>query len=130
MRMLPFALLALPILAACATPYERCVSRNGKDYIELKQQIATTEGNIERGYAIHKQTVPETVWGYCPRYRDGNIIGHRPCPETFYREIETPVVINVAEERRKLVALKAELPALQSRQTVVEAQCAAAHPAS
>ena len=128
MRMLPFALLALPVLAACASPYNRCVREYSGDYLRLSAQIETTQGNIDRGYAIHKQTVPETVWEHCPRYRDGKIIGYRLCPETYYREIETPVVISVPSERERLKRLTRERAALQPRHDRVTEQCRAAHP--
>ncbi|MCJ8336628.1 MAG: hypothetical protein MJH10_20750 [Epibacterium sp.] len=128
MRTLPFALLALPLFAACASPYARCVEEYSGDYLRLNAQIATTQGNIDRGYAIHTQSVPETVWEQCPRFKDGKIIGYRLCPETHYREIETPVVISVPSERDRLKRLTRDRAALQQRHDSVIEQCRMAHP--
>lgn len=128
MRPINFVLIAPFALAACASPYDRCVRQNSSDFLRLSAQIETTEGNISRGYAIHKQTVPETVWERCPRYHNGKITGYRICPETYYREIETPVVISVPDERAKRDRLLRERSRLQPRHDAVTQQCRAAHP--
>ncbi len=128
MRSIVVALLAPALLAACATPFDRCVKRNSATFLHLETRILTVQGNIDRGYAIHTKTVPETVWDRCPRYNNGKIIGYHLCPDTYYRTVETPVPISVPEERRKLIALEKQRDSLVPRHREVTAQCRAAHP--
>lgn len=121
-------LAPLALLAACATPQERCIKQGASEETQLINRITETEGNIARGYAIHRQTVPETVFYTCDRVKDGKIIGRYPCPETYYRTVETPVAIDIAEERRKLKTLKEVLPAASRRAAEAADQCRILHP--
>ncbi|NIZ15577.1 hypothetical protein HCZ87_19665 [Phaeobacter sp. HF9A] len=128
---MPRAVLLLPalaVLAACATPQERCIREGAREQARLLEEIKTAEGNIARGYAIHRQTVPEIVYQSCPRLHDGKVVGYYPCPETYYRTIETPVSINIGEERKKLRGLKDALPGAQRRAQETAAQCRADFP--
>jgi len=122
------ALPALALIAACATPQERCIRQGAAEQTRLLNEIKETENNISRGYAIHRQTVPETVFYTCRRVRDGKVVGYYPCPETYYRTIETPVAIDVAEERKKLRGLKDALPSACTRAAEAAAQCRILHP--
>ena len=121
-------LTALALLAACATPQERCIRQGATEQTRLLGEIKVTEGNIARGYAIHRQTLPETVFYRCRRIHDGKVVGYYPCPETIYRTIETPVPIVVAEERKKLRGLKDALPGAQDRAAEAAAQCRLHYP--
>ena len=121
-------LSALAVLAACATPQERCIRKGASEQTQLLNKIKETEANITRGYAIHRQTVPETVFYSCRRVNDGKVVGYYPCPETYYRTIETPVSIDVKEERKKLRRLQDALPAAQSRAAEAAAQCRVLYP--
>lgn len=102
-----FALLpALALIAACASPQEQCINSASNEVRSMKQLMSITHGNITRGYAIHRSTESYQVSDICHNkdkkpYR---------CYDTAYRTIETPVTIDVAEERRKLAALKKRLP--------------------
>ncbi len=128
--MFPARLFFVPLflLTACATPQERCIREGAAEETRLRAQITEAEGNIERGYAIHRQIVPETVFHTCQRVRDGKIIGYYPCPETYYRAVETPVAIQVSEERKKLATLKSALPGAVRRSEDKAAQCRAVYP--
>lgn len=91
--------------------------------------MATAEGNISRGYALHTQTVPYTVMSTCfrnDRYR--NIAIPYPCPSTQYRTQTTPVAIDVSEERRKLADYQKILPQLRAQAQVQVQQCVAQFP--
>ncbi len=113
----------LALVAACATPQERCIRQGATEQTRLLNEIKVSEGNIARGYAIHRQTVPETYFYSCRQVRDGVVVGYYPCPETYYRTIETPVPIDVDEERKKLRGLKDALPGAQRRAQDAAAQC-------
>ena len=106
-------------LSACATPYEICVSDASQEYRTLTAAITEARGNIDRGYAVHSQQVTYTYVGLC--YTDGSSY---PCPMTGYRTEETPVAIDVAEERLKLKRLTNRLPAVRERQQTEINACA------
>lgn len=117
-------LAALLTLAACATPREQCISGARAEQSAIVARIQIAEGNIARGFAIHHQRVPYTYAGIC---YDG-VGGSYSCPRTGVRTSETPVAIDVAEERRKLAGLKRQLPAATARADAAAAQCRMTHP--
>lgn len=110
---------ALALLAACATPQEACISQARADVSTLEARIATARGNIERGYAIHRQSVPYTYVDTC--FDDAGATYQ--CEQNATRIEETPVAIDVAEERAKLARLQARLPALSAEAQARIAQC-------
>ncbi|MAM60689.1 hypothetical protein [Maritimibacter sp. UBA3975] len=118
-----FALAALLALAAC-TEQDLCVLRNTQDLRAAESRIGELEGNVARGYAIHRSTEPYEYRAVC-RDRDGEPY---ECTKTDFRTVETPVPIDVADQRRQLAALKARLPALQEKANLAKAQCAQLYP--
>jgi len=120
--LLPWAL----VLAACATPQERCVNEAQEPYRTTLKNLAVAEGNLARGYAIHVQRVPYTVYGTCFRNTGKRSIPY-VCPSTAYRTIETPVPIDVANEQRKIEELRRTIPQYQARATEVIARCNAVY---
>ena len=118
------ALFIPATLAACATPLERCISTAQSEVQTLRRAIATAEGNITRGYAIHRSSASYTHYDTCYDKRD------KPysCPETRYRTVETPVEIDVAQQRQRLKALRRDLPAAEDRARVHAQHCTALHP--
>lgn len=110
-------------LGACATPREQCETAATKDYNVLLGAISVTQGNIARGYAVHKQTVPYTYASTCYY---GTVA--YSCPQTGYRTQETPVAINVGEERRTLRALQSKVSAYKVRADEGIRQCAVQFP--
>jgi len=118
------ALAACLVITACSTPQEQCISRASAEYRSLQSKIATAQGNIDRGYAIHRQTVPYTVPAVCTNKQGKKY----PCPRTEYRTEETPVSIDIREERRKIAAFKARLPAALRLAEAGAKQCRVAYP--
>ncbi len=102
-----FTLPALALLAACATPQEQCINTAAEPARALQQKITELEGNVSRGYAIHRQREPYTRATIC---YDKN---KKPfsCLEDATRWVETPVTIDIADQRRQLANLKRRLPA-------------------
>ncbi len=113
------ALPALAILAACATPQEQCINTASSQVRNMQALISTTQGNIARGYAIHQSQEPYEAINTC--YDKDK----KPytCFHTEYRTVETPVTIDVAEERRKLAQLKRRLPAERRKMDAAIANC-------
>lgn len=121
----PIGSLALILtLAACATPREQCITNASRALNDTLEAITVAEGNIARGYAIHRSREPYRVTETCYDSKD------RPyaCHSTHYRDVETPVSINVAEERRKRDELRASVPGLRASTDRAVAQCRAIHP--
>ncbi len=118
------AVAAFALLAACATPQEACISQAQADVRALEARIATAQGNIERGYAIHRQSVPYTYVDVC---FDDTGTAYQ-CQQNATRIEETPVTIDVAEERAKLARYRAQLPALRAKAQAQIAQCRLTYP--
>ncbi|MCH2068960.1 MAG: hypothetical protein MK208_17115 [Shimia sp.] len=120
----PAALLGLTLLTACATPLERCISTAQSEVATLRRAITTAEDNITLGYAIHRSSESYTYYDTCYDKKD------RPysCPETRYRTVETPVEIDVAQQRQRLKALRRDLPAAEDRARMQAQHCTALHP--
>jgi hypothetical protein len=122
-------LVLVPLIAGCSTPLEKCVASASENYRTLENAISTTQGNITRGYAEHKSTVPYTVQQICYR-TDPHTKANVPysCPQTYYRTQITPVAIDVVQERVKLAEYKKLLPKLSARANAGIKQCEAQFP--
>ncbi|HHB83054.1 MAG TPA: hypothetical protein ENK61_06235 [Devosia sp.] len=115
---------ALFVLSACSTPLETCISNASADRDTIVQKIAIAQGNIDRGYAIHRQSVPYTYTGECI----GANVGRYACEKTGTRIDETPVTIDINEERQKLAALERQLIIANQRVNADMAQCRVLYP--
>lgn len=118
------AALALLLFTAACSPLEQCLMEAGTEVRRLERQIRETRGNVERGYAIHRQTVPVRILGTC---LDANKQPY-PCEQIDYEEIETPVSIDIDAERRKLADQERRLTGALSRREAALAQCRATYP--
>jgi hypothetical protein len=98
-------LLGAFFVAGCASEYDQCVSRAYSDVRSIQAGIATSEGNLSRGYAIHVSQEPYTEFETC--YDSSN--NPYSCPKTYYRTVETPVAIDASLEKSNLSRLKARL---------------------
>lgn len=110
---------ALALIAACATPQEQCINTAANEVRAIRSGISTAQGNITRGYAIHRQTQSYQVPSVC---FDAEKKPYR-CFEFDTRTIETPVTINVADEKRKLASLKKRLPTATREMNAGVASC-------
>lgn len=101
-------LLTLLVVAACATPEERCVGQATKDLRIVNALIAETEANLSRGYAIETYDTERFVMRLCSR-SDGT---SEICWIPQVRSASRPVAIDLGAERAKLgslIAKRAEL---------------------
>ncbi len=115
---------ALALLAACATPQEQCINTATNEVRAINSAISTAKGNIARGYAIHRSTQSFEVPTVC---YDAEKKPYK-CYEFDTRTVETPVSINVAEERRKLASLQKRMPAATRKMKAGVASCRAQFP--
>ena len=111
-------------LAACATPQQQCIASATADLRTLQAQIKTTESNIARGYALHRQSVPyvRTRICYTPDKRPYY------CHRRSHRTIETPVAINIDAERAKLASLKSQLAKAERKAVTGTKTCRQTYP--
>lgn len=124
-RFAPVLILApLALLAACATPQQACLNKASIEVRAVQSQMKTIEGNLARGYAVHKQQVPYQVMKVCEN-KEGK---KYPCPETMWRTEEQPVAVDMDEQRAQLAALKAKLPALRRAYEAEADVCRATYP--
>jgi len=115
---------ALGLLSACTSPQEACINQANSQYSVLLSSISQTQGNITRGFAIHRQQVPYTYTGSCY----SQYVGNYSCPQTGYRTQETPVAVNVSEERRKLQELQSLVSNYRAQSVSAVAQCRMQYP--
>jgi|UPI00056C8AC8 hypothetical protein len=121
--------VAVALLSGCATPRDQCISNATQLYRNAETALATAQGNINRGYALHTERVPYTVMRTCYRnypYTYGGI--PYACPSTQFRTQTTPVPIDVAEERTKLAQYQKLLPKLRQEAGAQVQQCKAQFP--
>lgn len=124
LRLASFAMLT--VLAGCSSQLEQCLQANAGELYEVQADIARTQGNIERGYAVHRQTVTTTQIGFCGgvgRYYDPVGIYWSGCNYPTSTRVETPVAIDVNAEQQKLVALQQHEQALRPQYEPVIAAC-------
>ena len=115
----PAILLLLGLLPACATPLQQCINQVSAEYLEVSAQIVETRANIERGYALHVQTVPFRPNDcYFNRWGNNNRDPFDDYWDTFFdcstrlTTITIPVAVDMNDQRQRLRALEARLPEL------------------
>ena len=135
-KMWKFGALAITLttLTACElSPRASCIRdaetevRQIRDRVEiLNRRISEKTSDINRGYAIHSQQQKIVVRGTCVSQ-----YGYKyDCPKNDYQTIETPVSINLPEERKTRKNLKnkrdkifSQLTSANSRKTLALKQC-------
>jgi hypothetical protein len=127
MRYLTLALL--PLVVACATPREACLANVGSDLRVINGLIATTRGNLDRGFAIEtRQDIREVRATCTSELPDGTLI-KTTCKEVDVRDVRVPVAIDLNAERSKLSSLEERQQQLQINAQSARQQCIAANPA-
>ena len=98
------AALALPLLlAACATPQQRCELQATQDLRVVNGLIAETQTTIQRGYALREEQRTRAGATIC--YGGGDDFGYGFCwGNDTYTQVR-PVAVNLDEERAKLQTL-------------------------
>ena len=126
-------MLTLPLtLAACATPQERCISRNTDEYRTVSRLLAQVEGNLSRGYAWEERQVVRTRPTQCQRvYRDRKGQDHvttYTCWRDYVDQERYRVPIDPAAELRKRDGLVERQDALAKRARAAVDACRTAYP--
>ncbi|WP_375279943.1 hypothetical protein [Pseudooctadecabacter sp.] len=121
-------LLALATVAACATPREQCIRDANRGLAPLDRLIATTQGNINRGFGLAEVQDVRVLRTTCEGTNEDGSTFRFPCEETETFTRQEPVSINIAEERTKLAQLQQRRAEQgQAAQQRIQ-QCVAIHP--
>lgn len=126
LRKIPLLALTLLLSACFLSEQQQCISRASSDYNAMARRATVVQGNINRGYAIHTQTVPYTRMETC--YTDEDIPQPYVCAVEDTRIEETPVAIDIDAERRKLADLRRRMDAMRPGLDAAIAQCRATYP--
>jgi hypothetical protein len=124
--------LALVLLAGCATPQETCIASATRDLTVMDGLIAQTRANIQRGYAIEERQIAVPVLERCERIvidRDGTPKTERYfCQKDTFQTIREPKAIDLAAETRKLEGMLARRARMISETDAAVASCRLRHP--
>lgn len=115
---------ALPLLAACGDPRDRCVREATSELRTVEALIAETETNIARGFTVVREPGVRTRLDLCIAPSDPFLF----CTGTEPTVRERPVAVDRAAERRKLATLQARRAELQAQTRRALAACEARHP--
>ncbi len=123
-------LILLPLIAltACSTPRERCISGANSELGTLTRLISTTQGNIDRGYALVEVQDVRVLRSTCEGTNADGSTFRFPCEETETFTRNEPVSIDIAEERTKLSQLQSRRAQAQREAQARVQQCVAVHP--
>lgn len=116
-----YLLTLLLALAGCSTPLEQCVTRSTKNLQAVDNLIASTQANIDRGYALDSR--PQVSLGL--RLCSSPSANFHFCTGTETGPKQTPVAIDMAAERRKLAELKARRAVLKRQSDLAVRECIA-----
>ncbi|MBL4812981.1 MAG: hypothetical protein JKX69_11660 [Rhodobacteraceae bacterium] len=122
------ALLLLPLLAACATPREACISQASGELSVINSLVAETSANITRGYGLVRSQEVIVVHSTCEATNDEGATFSYPCQETETRTRTVPVALDLDNERAKLASLQQRQRSLELATQSAVQQCIAVHP--
>lgn len=115
-------------LAACATPYEYCVSQAQSPLRDVTRDIARIERDLGRGYRLVTVRDTQLALTRCVRRtRDGDEISY-PCQRPVTLRRSEPVSIDFDEERARLRALQSRRASLETVTIRRIEQCRAVYP--
>jgi hypothetical protein len=121
--MRPLLALAVPILlAACATPQQRCEIQATRDLRVMNQLIAESQATLQRGYALREEQRTRVGATICTG--GGTDFGYRFCwGNDSYTRLR-PVAVNLDDERAKLQTLLQRREELELRARAQIEACA------
>lgn len=124
----PFILIPLMAIAACSSPREQCISGANRPVATLDRLIATTQGNIDRGFGLAEVQDVRVLRSTCEGTNEDGSTFRFPCEETETFTRQVPVTLNIAEERLKLAQLQESRAEAQRTAEARIQQCVAIHP--
>ena len=104
-KLLPIHGFMLILLTGCISPRDICIAKSKNIYKKTIIEKQITEANLQRGYAVHKQSVPYEYEGQC----QDEYLEYYKCRKIGYRIKETPVSIDLNHEEKKLKKIREKL---------------------
>ena len=131
---IPITLLLL--LAACATPQQRCINSVTRDLQVVSDLITQSEINLARGYGTVQQTtiVPtvQPCGGNIPVQQPNGAVQWVYVPQNCWVDeavtTTRPVAIDLDAEKQKLAQLRKQQARLNKQAAPAVAQCKALYP--
>ncbi|MBB4208773.1 hypothetical protein [Roseinatronobacter bogoriensis] len=111
--------LSAALLAACASPQDRCLQQAQAPLVELDARIAESEHAIARGYRIMPATEARTTLHICAWPKEPVLFCTRHTPATR----ETRVAVDTGSEQANLDRLRAERSAVAEATAQRVASC-------
>ena len=122
------ALLALALLAACGTPQEQCIARQGQELRTLQALARETRANLARGYGIEERQEVSEIRRRCDTVNaEGETVTIR-CDEVEVDNVRVPVALDLAAERQKLAQLESRIARERARVAAAADACRQAYP--
>lgn len=141
MRPIAFALPALCLLGACATPQQQCVATATHDLVVVNHLVAQLQVDIDRGYGMKQSQIVTPMWRPCfghggwgddwddPHgHHHARFTGPDLCLDDNVQTVSTPVAIDLAQARQTLAELKRKQAELNREAGPAIAQCQALYP--
>ncbi len=123
------AVLVLPLLlAACVGEQNACINRAREPLVTIEALIATTQGNLVRGYAIETQQKIVNVETVCEGTSSGGDPIYFNCIQPQTVEVEVPVAVDLNAEQAKLNSLMQRRRELTPQINDAVQACIAAYP--
>ncbi len=122
---LALSLASLAVLAACATPQERCLAGVDRDLGINAELIAQTQANLSRGFAVEERQSLRERNTFCRGTTESGEPVLTRCEKVDVRTRNVPVAIDLNAEREKLASLTERRDALMSGRAEAQAQCLA-----
>ena len=127
--MRPFAFVTiLPILAACATPQERCLNTVSAEMRVIDRLVNQTSANITRGFALEQRDKLHEVRKFCRVEQDDGSILTTRCDTVEIRQEQHPVAIDLNAEKAKLASLQDRQSQMRRDAVAARQQCIARNP--
>ena len=121
MKRFSIATGALLLVAACATPQERCVANASKNLRVVDGLIEQTRGNLARGFAIRTETFFVNETQKCGKEAGEDVF----CDVAIADERQVPVAIDLADEQKKLDGLVSRRIQMLAQRDAAVLQCRA-----
>lgn len=126
----------LLLLAACATPQQRCINSVTRDLQVVSDLITQSEINLARGYGTVQQTtiVPtvQPCGGNIPVQQPNGAVQWVYVPQNCWVDeavtTTRPVAIDLDAEKQKLAQLRKQQARLNKQAAPAVAQCKALYP--
>lgn len=121
--MFRYTLPLLLVLAACASPREKCIINSAKDLRMLDALIAEQQQIVNRGFRVDEQLVANNSVRFCAG--GGRVVSMQLCNSQSLKTRERPVAVDIPTEQRKLQQLLSRRDALASQTARAQAMCPA-----